>query len=151
MTDDIRRILGLGSRYHNDYGLVLDTLGGWWERQGHPTDIELVQGECPYGGADELCAMAWSSFGLPVRGVPMEPRNCDADCYHKAFAAPGECPRRGPERNQRMVDLGGYVGAFAFPLPGSRGTVDCIRRIKAARIPLLVVNPRLVPVGGRYA
>ncbi|MEV2222665.1 SLOG family protein [Nocardia vinacea] len=151
VTQGPRRILVTGSRDWTDEGLIRTTLAGWWRLQGSPSDVELVQGECPYGGADEIAADCWRSLGLPVLGVLMRPRDCDADCRHKTPARLGRCPRRGPERNQRMVDLGGYLHAFAFPLPGSKGTVDCIGRIKAAGIPLTVVNPSAVAAGGGHA
>ncbi|KZM71117.1 hypothetical protein [Nocardia terpenica] len=150
MADNTRRILITGSRRWADPQLIADTLIGWWDANGRPNDVELVHGECPYGGADEQGADVWQALWLPVRAVPMTTRYCDADCYHKRPAVPGKCPRRGPERNQAMVDLGGYLAAFAFPLPDSRGTLDCVARIKAARIPFTEVKPRRIPARVRY-
>lgn len=46
----------------------------------------------------------------------------------------------GGIRNQRMVDLGADV-CLAFPLPGSRGTWDCVRRAEAAGIPVQIHRP----------
>ena len=46
----------------------------------------------------------------------------------------------GGIRNQRMVDLGADA-CLAFPLPGSRGTWDCVRRAEAAGIPVHVHAP----------
>lgn len=47
--------------------------------------------------------------------------------------------RAGPERNQRMVDLGADL-CLAFPMRGSRGTWDCVRRAFDAGIPVIIGN-----------
>lgn len=52
----------------------------------------------------------------------------------------------GPIRNQEMVDLGADM-CLGFPLPGSKGTVDCMNRARLAGILTIVVpmEPRLFP------
>jgi hypothetical protein len=54
------------------------------------------------------------------------------------------CPAAGNYRNQALVDAVTPhlpdVQAYAFPLPGSRGTWDCVRRVKAAGIPIEIVD-----------
>ena len=44
----------------------------------------------------------------------------------------------GPRRNQRMIDAGAD-GLVAFP--GGRGTADCVRRAKRARIEVRRIAP----------
>jgi hypothetical protein len=43
----------------------------------------------------------------------------------------------GHRRNAAMVDLGAAL-CLAFPLPGSRGTWDCVRRAVEAGVPAMV-------------
>jgi hypothetical protein len=50
----------------------------------------------------------------------------------------------GPIRNQEMIDAGADV-CLAFPLPQSRGTVDCIRRAKEAGITVIEAAPGRAP------
>lgn len=47
--------------------------------------------------------------------------------------------RAGPIRNQKMVDYGPDI-LIAFPLEGSRGTIDCVNRALIANIPVLEVR-----------
>lgn len=56
---------------------------------------------------------------------------------HPANWAAGK--QAGHVRNQKMVDLGADV-CLAFPLPGSTGTWDCVRRAKAAGIPTKILE-----------
>lgn len=51
----------------------------------------------------------------------------------------------GHLRNQQMVDLGADA-CLAFPMPGSRGTWDCVRRAEAAGIPVKVFAQEQLPV-----
>jgi hypothetical protein len=44
----------------------------------------------------------------------------------------------GPKRNQRMLDE--YSPEFGVAFPGGRGTADMIRRLRAASVPLLIVE-----------
>ena len=46
-------------------------------------------------------------------------------------------PAAGPQRNQRMVDLGADV-CLAFPMTGSKGTWTCVRMARKAGIPTFV-------------
>ena len=45
----------------------------------------------------------------------------------------------GAIRNQAMVDAGADL-VLAFPLEGSRGTWDCVRRAEAAGIPVRIIR-----------
>ena len=51
----------------------------------------------------------------------------------------------GPKRNQLMVDLGADH-AFAYPLDGSKGTWDFVRKAKMAGIPVDVYQQQLTEV-----
>lgn len=86
-------------------------------------DVVVVHGDCPTGAdaiAQEFCEQT---------GIVTERHPADWSIGKKA----------GPLRNQEMVDLGAYV-CLAFLLPSSRGTVDCIKRAKAAGIPVIEYN-----------
>lgn len=87
--------------------------------------VVIVQGECPYGGAD-LYAKEWAESEREY-GVSHE--------SHPAEIVGGKI--QGPARNQKMVDLGADL-CVAFPGPGSRGTWDCLRRAADAGIQGLV-------------
>lgn len=79
-------------------------------------------------GADYLASIIWTgNIGCPEEAHP-------ADWKRYGRAA-------GMRRNQEMVDAGADL-CVAFPLPQSRGTIDCMRRAKAAGIPIWV------PAGG---
>ena len=74
-------------------------------------------------GAGTIAAQIAESMGMKVEAWP-----ADWQKYGR---------KAGPLRNTEMVAAGADV-CLAFPLPGSIGTHDCIRRAKAARIPTYV-------------
>lgn len=117
------RILVTGSRNLKNYELVRDALE---EMVGNSCDpgehVVIVHGACPYGGADEH-AQHWAEVAV---NASHEPHPAD-------FKSLGR--KAGPLRNQEMVDLGADV-CLAFPEKNSRGTWDCVRRAKAAGIPV---------------
>ena len=82
--------------------------------------IVIVTGGCPTG-ADRM-AEEWAHRA----GVEVEVWLADWAAYGRAA---------GPIRNGRMVAAGARY-CLAFPLQGSRGTEDCIRRAEAAGIPV---------------
>jgi hypothetical protein len=74
-------------------------------------------------GADRLAGEWATSRGIPVEDYP-------ADWQRYGLAA-------GPIRNQQMLDeKPDMVVAF----PGGRGTADMVRRVRQARIELVVVE-----------
>jgi hypothetical protein len=83
----------------------------------------IVQGGC-LTGADML-ARWWAKD----RGVVSETFSADWGSYG---------PSAGPRRNTAMIEGGADV-VVAFP--GGRGTADCVRKARAAGIPVLVVVP----------
>lgn len=84
-------------------------------------DLILVHGACR--GADALAAAFGGERGWTIEAHPAE-----------RF---GPWPVCGPLRNKHMVSLGADL-LLAFPGPGSRGTHDCMRRARAAGIPVKV-------------
>ena len=73
-------------------------------------------------GADRIAGQIGAELGWPVEAHPAD--------WRRGRGA-------GHLRNQAMVDLGADL-CLAFPLPGSRGTWDCVRRANAADIPVVV-------------
>lgn len=115
------RILITGSRHWTDRETVMAALVGEWSGP----DGVLVSGACPTG-ADRMAEEMWEFLGGVVQRHP-----ADWDRYGK---------KAGPIRNQEMVDLGADI-CLAFPLPDSRGTVDCVKRARAAGIPVRLIEP----------
>lgn len=72
----------------------------------------VVQGECPYGGADALAARYCEERGIPCIGMKAH------------FKLLGRAA--GPIRNGWMLDLLPIYKVIAFP--GDRGTNDCVRQ-----------------------
>lgn len=111
------RILITGSRDWTDKQAIYDFLCE------HGPGV-IVHGACPKGGADLIAHQFATAWGWSV-----EPWRAKWDKYGKGA---------GPRRNQAMVDSGAELcGAFRIGLTG--GTADCVRRVKAAGIPLVEV------------
>ena len=128
------RILVTGSRHWTDAAAIRRALLAVWTFPllRHPETV-LVHGACHLGGADILARDLWLSWGLRD-----EPHPAGRDSRGRLL---------GPARNQRMVDLGADV-CLAFPLRGSRGTYDCIRRAEAAGIPVVTLDTLPGPIVG---
>ena len=86
-------------------------------------EVTLVHGAAR--GVDQMCAEE------AIR------RGWNTEAYPANWTRFGKAA--GPIRNQEMVDLGPDF-FIAFPVPHSRGTRDCIRRAKEAKIPGWVVE-----------
>lgn len=132
-----RRLIVTGPRDFTNRDLVRSMM--WASHQFFQWDV-LVHGAAP--GADTL-AMQWvgdiaGQFGVAITHDP----------HHAEFSRGSWA---GPERNQKMVDLGA-VGAVAFVGPCTRphhaglpphqshGTKDCMARILRAGIPLWAIG-----------
>lgn len=124
----MRRVLVTGSRNWPHSKMVWSALTSEF-RHGAMT---VVHGACPSGADDH--ANMWFRLDMD-EGHPFfateEPHPADWEKHGKAA---------GPLRNQEMVDLGADV-CLAFPMPDSRGTRDCIRRARAAGIPVITYSP----------
>ena len=127
------RVLVTGSRGWRDTHAVRSAL----EEVVDPARRDrfvVVHGDCP-SGADRH-ARLWAESA----GVPHEPHPAD---WSQGRGA-------GPARNQQMVDLGADV-CLAFLAPCTRdrcrpephwshGTADCVRRARAAGIPVVEIE-----------
>jgi hypothetical protein len=115
---------------------MLDEQLAKWQVQ-YVSNVVLFHGGCPdhmhsdYSSVD-MVADRWA------RATRVQPFQADALWGEYGNAA-------GPTRNQDMVTVakgliaGGWRGvALAFPTKDSKGTWDCVERIKAAEIPLKV-------------
>jgi hypothetical protein len=110
------RLLVTGSRHWTDEDRIRRALDLF------RLPLVVVHGDCATG-ADAIV----KRWAIETDGAEEEPHPADWTAGRKA----------GPDRNQMMVDLGGYFACLAFPMPGSRGTYDCIRRAEAAGIPVI--------------
>lgn len=107
------RVLISGSRRWLDESAikrVIDALG--------PNDVVIHGGAV---GADMIADKFARARGLIVESYPA---NWEQD---------GD--KAGPKRNQRMLEQSKSTEAHTFPLNGSKGTWDMIRRLRAAEIP----------------
>lgn len=118
------RILVTGSRDWPDRESVWEELNRQVRILGS-IEVVIIHGDCPTG-ADRFAA-EWAR----VQFVAEEPHPANWDTYGKAA---------GPVRNQQMVERGADI-CLAFPLVQSRGTRDCMRRARAAGIPVVVRQP----------
>lgn len=84
---------------------------------------EIIVGDAT--GADEA-ARTWAVSN----GVGLTVHKADWNAYGRSA---------GPIRNQEMVDSGADL-CLAFPMPGSAGTWDCVRRAKKAGIVVTVID-----------
>lgn len=118
-----KRILVTGSRNWADRATLEGALLQFIGQLAGSGPCTVVHGDCPTG-ADRMAA----DYAAGILGVTVEAHPADWATHGRAA---------GPLRNQAMVDLGADL-CLAFPLGGSRGTRDCMRRSEAAGIPLLV-------------
>lgn len=128
------RVLVCGSRTFPDATVVAMALFGSFALSGDDPDRIVIEGQCPYGGADAHAEDWARNFATEHLPFPAEIRN-------------GRI--QGPQRNQRMLDEGKPDVVWAFvdkPLAESRGTADMVRRARAAGIPTYVVEAVPVPL-----
>lgn len=117
------RILITGSRDWTDRDTMRGTLMIWLQKlRPKGRDVVLIHGGAR--GADSMAAAIWRGWGGSIECY-------DADWILGRVA--------GLIRNQRMVSLGADI-CLAFPMPGSRGTWDCVRRAHEAGIPVEVIE-----------
>lgn len=123
------RVLVTGSRDWEDQETVRAVMGRLpiMSRMVHGDQetVRVVDGEQVRTGLDRMAARICLEFWH----VP-EPHPADWAQWGKSA---------GPRRNQEMVDRGADL-CVAFPLPGSVGTWDCMRRATAAGIPVVVAG-----------
>ena len=112
-----KRILVTGSRDWKDRQTIYKVL----DRHSRGGRVTIVHGDCPTG-ADRM-AQDWADM------MSQESEKHPADWKKYGRAA-------GPKRNQAMVDLGADI-CLAFVIPGSRGTIDCMKRAQKAGIEIV--------------
>lgn len=83
--------------------------------------VVIVEGECPQGGVDRV-AREW---GNRTPGVTVDPHPANWAKFGKAA---------GMIRNREMVQAGADI-CLAFPVRGSRGTINCMQQAAEAGIP----------------
>lgn len=110
-----RRVLITGSRNWTDKDWVWQVLDEMVE-----DGDTIVHGACPTGA--DYFADLWCK----ERHIQVERHPADWDTYGKAA---------GPIRNQHMVAKGADV-CVGFPMLGSRGSWDCLKRAEKAGIPI---------------
>lgn len=128
------RILVTGGRRFHDWNL----LNGILNEYANCTNIVIIHGDCPTG-ADQL-AQDWVDYqSVRVERYPADWKGpCRPTCQPN-HRRNGICPAAGAYRNQEMVDLGADI-CIAFPDSESRGTWDCVKRAKAANIPVRIIK-----------
>lgn len=114
------RSIWTGSRHWTDEDEVRRVLELMCDPEGR-SDVTIVHGACPTG-LDAIVDRIAREMGFQV-----EPHPADWDTHGKSA---------GPIRNQEMVDLDAR-SCIGFPLEGSTGTIDCMRKAWKAQIPTL--------------
>lgn len=146
MNDYLITVLTTGSRTWDDVAAIHDVLLDTWHdaRQDGWPGIEVLEGGAT--GADSIVA-AWTrqNAGDGV-GHQRVPANWSGPCtdtcppdHRRTAHGTTYCPLAGHRRNQQMVDAGPAL-CLAFRRGKSTGTADCIRRAKAAGIPVREVT-----------
>ena len=111
-----------GSRHYNDRKTIIDAIE---ENLGdcYIEDVVIIEGGAR--GADAIAHEHAIDMGYVVETYP-----ANWDKYGK---------KAGGIRNQQMIDDGADI-CLAFPLEGSIGTYDCVRRAKKSGIHTVVVK-----------
>lgn len=97
----------------------------------------LFHGACKLRGSEEMTGADRyaDDWAKTVPGIDLRARPADWDSYGNAA---------GPHRNEAMVREAltlappDWIKGLAFPEPGSRGTWNCIRHMKDAKIDVKV-------------
>ena len=140
-------VLVTGSRTWDDRQAVADALLDAWHDAVQTVSPEVhftvVHGDCPQG-ADAIAKQWAIDNHVFHHAVPADWSGpCTPSCPptpHRRRSRHGEyCPLAGHHRNQLMVDMGIDL-VLAFHRNNSRGTADCIRRAKAAGIPVHTIT-----------
>jgi hypothetical protein len=131
-----RKVLVTGSRNWSDRQVVAEALLAARDSAvvNGSGQMVLVHGAAP--GADSIAAELAARWGWRVEAHPA------------LWSELGKAA--GPIRNSEMVALGADV-CLAFPLPHSRGTLDCMRRAEEAGIPVWEFKPVQKPSGASSA
>lgn len=118
------RVLVTGSRGWTELAPIRQAFA--WVLERHrldPAVVMVVHGAAK--GADLIATQVAEAMGMKAEAWP-----ADWETHGR---------KAGPLRNAEMVAAGADI-CLAFPLPGSIGTHDCIRRARAAGIPTYVYS-----------
>jgi hypothetical protein len=130
-------VLVTGGRDFADEALLYATLDGLYEQSFFR---RLIHGGCrdaddqPFRGADGLADRWARVFGVAIEAYPVS--NAEWTRLGK---------KAGPLRNGLMVKRAGElankfgVEALCVAFPGGRGTADCMRQARGARVRVLEV------------
>lgn len=117
------RVLFSGNRKFSDDKAVILMLDRLAARAGSAAQVTVVHGGS--GNLDWMVDVLARHMGMPV-----EIHRANWQKHGKAA---------GPIRNRAMVELGADL-LVAYPLPGGRGTQDCIKQAVKAGIPTIVYD-----------
>ena len=115
------RMLITGSRDYKDKEIIIDAIEKYLGNE-YIEDVIIIEGGAR--GADRIAQQHALDMGYIVETYP-----ANWDKYGK---------NAGSIRNQEMVDSGADI-CLAFPLEGSIGTYDCIRRAKKSGIETIII------------
>ena len=135
----MRRVIVTGSRNLHNPDPVYEALWAQLRIAGSLHNMTVIEGRCPYGGADLHAQRFCESYGIDNDPFPaLWDVSCGPNCGHARYRKNGDLyyACAGFIRNQRMVDSGADV-CLAFPRGTSNGTYDCQKRAKAAGIPVI--------------
>mgnify|MGYP002712303011 CR=1 FL=1 len=122
LIGDIKmRMLITGSRDYKDKEIIIDAIEKYLGNE-YIEDVIIIEGGAR--GADRIAQQHALDMGYIVETYP-----ANWDKYGK---------KAGSIRNQEMVDSGADI-CLAFPLEGSIGTYDCIRRAKKSGIETIII------------
>lgn len=112
-------LLITGSREFDNYFLMCETLTPFEDRV-----TKVIHGAAP--GADAL-ASQWAYEN-----------RIDVKAYGALWGRYGK--KAGAIRNSKMLRFHPDAFVVAFPLPGSRGTWDCVRKARKREMRVLVIE-----------
>ena len=128
------------------YAVLVTGSRRWREREAiavvlrrYPAErTVLIHGGCD--GADKIAESVASELGMMVLSVPAP---------WEKYRRDGKIKQAGPDRNSamvRMLRILRWTGAYscdchAFPLGGSVGTLNCVRKARAAKFKVTEHEP----------
>lgn len=142
------RVVVCGSRDFDDDYVVTSVLLGIYQLEefGHGTltwsPFVVIDGQCPYGGADQL-AYQWTQAVGPHPGdVPLDNEWMMLPVKSERFPPESNTARHFHERNRAMIDSGAdlCVAFINKPLAESRGTKSTVEYARSKGVKTIVVE-----------
>lgn len=147
------RVLVTGDRNWDDQAhdnLISSLLDGLYTEHEvgylttHVQPFTVIEGKCPYGGADAVAE--WWALHSPLHAYPGDEDNYCA-VHHEPYPADWDQfgKAAGAIRNQRMLDEGkptivlAFKDAFDWTFKHG-GTEDMVKRSKHAQVPTYVIS-----------